>query len=68
MDKDNQKELAKLARRRWAAEYRRKHPERVRATQERYWARRGMRELQEAENVAAAAAEQEAADGVDEND
>ena len=66
---EKEKAAAKAARKRWAAEYRRQHPERVRATQERYWARRGMRELQEAENLAAAAAaEKEAADGADEND
>ena len=59
---EKEKAAAKAARKRWAAEYRRQHPERIRATQERYWARRGMRELQEAEKEASAQ-EQEADDG-----
>lgn len=41
---EQEKAAAKAARKRWAAEYRRQHPERIRATQERYWLRRALRE------------------------
>lgn len=55
---EQEKAAAKAARKRWAAEYRRQHPERIRATQERYWLRRALREQE-----ATTAAEQEVQDG-----
>lgn len=57
-----EKALAAEARRNYARRYRQANRARVKETTERYWLNRALREQE-----AAAAAEQEAADGADEN-
>lgn len=47
--------LAREAQRRWAKEYRKAHPEKIREINARYWLRRALRE----QTAAAAAKEEE---------
>ena len=61
--KDSEIELARKARRDYARAYRARNPERAKEIQQRYWARRAMRE-----QAKATAAKKEADDGAKEND
>ena len=47
MKKKELEELAKEARRKYIREWRRKHPDKVREWNQRYWERKGMKMLEE---------------------
>ena len=41
---ENERQLAKEARKKWAREYRKKNPEKFREANDRYWLKRALRE------------------------
>lgn len=45
---EQEKKLVREARRKWAKDYRKANPEKIKATNERYWLRRALREQEAA--------------------
>lgn len=45
---EHEKQLVREARRKWAREYRKENPEKIKAANERYWLRRALREQEAA--------------------
>lgn len=44
---EKEMELVREARRAWAREYRKQHPEKIKQANEKYWLRRALREREE---------------------